>query len=55
MLIAFSVVVLAVIGIYIAGCGKDWKKEVKADIKEIVSFAFLVLVAGLIVFITYFK
>lgn len=51
MLIAISVVVLAVIGIYIAGCGKDWKKEVKADIKEIVSFAVVVAFIALIVII----
>lgn len=49
MIIAVAVAVLAIIGIYIADCGKDWKKEAKANIKEIVSVAVVVAFIALIV------
>ena len=48
MLIAFSVIVLAVIGIYIAGSDK-WQKEVKADLKGIFGVAAVAVIIALII------
>lgn len=51
MIITVAAAVLAIIGIYIAACGKDWKNEVKADIKQIVSLAVVVAFIALIIVI----